>query len=131
MDLTELVATLGICVVVPLAVLTVVYLSRRLQSQERIKAMEQGVNIPFEVADPRERAARTRRWGVVWIAVGLGMILSFAAGALIEQDRDTLMGSALGIIPLLIGGGLLIDYRYRSKELAAEEQVTPPEPAAR
>lgn len=131
MGLPELVAILGICVVVPLAVLTVVYLSRRLQSQERIKAMEQGVNIPFEVADPRERAARTRRWGMVWIAVGLGMILSFAAGALIEQDRDTLMGSALGIIPLLIGGGLLIDYRYRSKELAAEEQVTPPEPAAR
>jgi len=131
MPATEFAVLIGICVVVPLAILTVVYLSRRLQSQERIKAMELGVSIPFEAADPRERAARTRRWGIVWMAVGLGMILSFGAGALIEQDRDVLMASALGLIPMLVGGGLLVDFRYRSKELAAAEPLTSREPVVR
>jgi hypothetical protein len=65
------------------------------------------------------------------MAVGLGMILSFAAISLIEQDRDTLVGSALGLIPLLVGGGLLVDFRYRRKELAAQEQFTPREPVVR
>ena len=102
---------------IPIVALLVVYLTRRLQSQERIKAIEKGVPIPFEPADPKERAARTRRAGIILVAFALGLVIFSVVGARIEQDRDMLIIAGGAAIPLLIGLGLLYDYRLRMKEI--------------
>lgn len=119
--LGEAIAATGL-VAVPVVALLVVYLIRRLQSQERIKAIEKGVPIPFELLDPRERAARTRRWGIALVAGGLGIVIFSLVVVWAERDRDALSAGAFGAIPILIGLGLLYDYRLRSKELDAQQQ---------
>ncbi len=106
---------------VPIAALVVVYLTRRLQSEERMKAIEKGVPIPFEPVEPRERAARTRRWAIVLVALGLGVIVVSVATVAVEHDRDGFILAGFAAIPILIGLGLLVDYRLRMKEIAAEE----------
>lgn len=131
MDVTELIMGLGICVVLPVAALITAYLFRSLTSKERLFAIEKGVDIPFEAINPRERAARSRRWGIVLVALGAGMALAFAMVAAIEGERDALNGSALGVIPALIGAGLLADSRMRLKELDAAEARTGGEPVLR
>ncbi len=106
---------------VPIVALIVMYMMRRLQSEERMKAIEKGVPIPFEPAEPAERAARTRRWGIVLVALGLGMIAMSVTVVAVEHDRDGFIGVGFAAIPILIGLGLLVDYRLRVKEIAAAE----------
>src|SRR5574341_681083 len=120
MPASEAIVLLGVFSV-PIVALIVVYLVRKLHSQERIKAIEKGVPIPFEPQDPRERVARTRRLGIVLVALGLGMIVLFAVVVMVERDRDALIGMGFAAIPILIGLGLLYDYRLRSKEIQAQE----------
>ena len=110
---------------IPIVALVVIYLSRRLKSQERIKAIEKGVPIPFEPADPRERAATVRRWGIVLVALGLGLIVFFVVVAAVRQERHVIAGVGAAAIPIFIGLGLLYDYRLRSKELPTAESTEP------
>jgi Domain of unknown function (DUF6249) len=123
-NVPESIIALGICIILPVSALITAYMFRYLASKERLYAIEKGVNIPFEIVDPRERAARARRWGIILLALGIGMAVAFAIVAAVEGDRDALNGSALGVVPALIGAGLLIDFRMRTKELDAAEAKT-------
>jgi len=109
---------------IPIVAIIIAYLHRRLLSQERLRAIEKGASIPFEISDPRERAAKTRRWGIVLVALALGLAVMFVVIATVERERDALVGVGVAAIPLLIGLGLLYDYRLRSKELAAGPEST-------
>jgi hypothetical protein len=121
MNLPELVFISGICVIVPIAALITALLFRRMSGQERICAIEKGVALPMERVSPKLRAARVRRGGIVLVALGLGVALTFVVGFWVEKDRDMLIAAALGFIPGLIGAGLLIDYRMLRKEIAEEQ----------
>jgi hypothetical protein len=116
----DLVVAFGICVVLPIAGLIIAYLFRRLASEERQRAIEKGVNITFDSTSPRQRAARVRRSGIVLVALGVGIALTFTVGYLVQRDKDMLIAAAFGFIPALIGAGLLIDYRLLRKELNDE-----------
>ncbi|MBI3693351.1 MAG: hypothetical protein HY238_00720 [Acidobacteria bacterium] len=117
MNVTDVAAIVGVFSI-PIVALIVLYLTRRLQSQERIKAIEKGVNIPFEPIDPKERALRTRRAGIILVTFGLGLIIFSVVGARVEQDKDMLIIAGGAAIPLLIGLGLLYDYRLRMREIS-------------
>jgi Domain of unknown function (DUF6249) len=94
------------------------YSVRRLQSRETMLALEKGLPVPFDpVANSARLVARARRTAIVLTSMGVGIILSFALISWIEKNTDVLSASALGIIPLLIGIGLFIDYRLQVKEL--------------
>jgi hypothetical protein len=101
--------------------MTTAYLFRRLSSQERMRAIEKGVAIPSASDSPMQRAARVRRNGIVLLASGIGLALCLVVASLVEGDKDALIGAAFGLIPALIGAGLLIDYRLLRKEMAAEQ----------
>ena len=91
---------------------------RRLQNRERMLALEKGVPVPFDpVTNPARIVARARRTAIILISTGLGVVLCFGVIAWVEREMDALNGSALGIIPLLIGLGLFIDYRLQLNEL--------------
>jgi di/tricarboxylate transporter len=125
----DLVVAFGICVVLPIAGLLTAYLFRRLSSRERMRAIERGVNIPFDSTSPRQRAARVRRLGIVLVALGVGIALTFTVGYLVERDKGMLIAAAFGFIPALIGVGLLIDYRLLRKE-SDDEPAGEPKRAA-
>ena len=46
------------------------------------------------------------------------MILFFVVLAAILRERDVLSGAAVGLIPLAIGVGFMIDARLKARELA-------------
>jgi hypothetical protein len=106
--------------------------SREMQSQERLAAIAKGVPVPptadelailhgRPVTAPRRRYATVRLWGIVLLGAAVGMILFFVALSTILRVREVLSGAALGLIPLGIGLGLLVDASLQEKELKAQE----------
>jgi hypothetical protein len=122
--LPEIIVMLGVLVIIPLVALIVIYLVRHLQTQERLRAIEKGVPVPAILGDPWERAARTRRWGIVLVAGGLGLIPLFAVVS--TTDKDGFVGLAMSAIPIFIGIGLLYEYRLRARDLSARSTAQAP-----
>jgi hypothetical protein len=103
----------------PVAGLVLGYLHRRLESQERIAAIEKG--LPME-PQARDVAARTRRTGIVLVAAGLGIIAGERLLTALEGDMGTHIYLALAIIPIATGIGFLVDYRLQLRDLVREEK---------
>jgi hypothetical protein len=102
--------------------------NREIQSRERLEAIARGVPVPptpEELAimhgrpttDLKRRRANIRLTGVVLLASAVGIILFFVALAAVLQERNVLCGAAVGLIPLAIGGGFLIDTKIQSREI--------------
>jgi hypothetical protein len=108
--------------------------NREIQSQERLAAIAAGVPIPLtaeELAITHGAASKparrsdgrgARRAGIVLISTAFGLVAFFIALAAILQARQVLVGAAVGLIPMLMGVGFLIDARMNARE-AAEEAV--------
>lgn len=101
---------------------------REVEAQERLAAIAAGVPIPptpEELAiihgrpsqDQKRRRANIRTAGIVLLGVAFGLILFFIALAAVLQERDVLCGAAVGLIPLGIGVGFLVDTRIQTREL--------------
>jgi hypothetical protein len=101
---------------------------REIQSRERLEAIARGVPIPptpeelaithgRPTADLRRRRANIRLTGVVLLASAVGLILFFIGLAAVLQERDVLCGAAVGLIPLAIGLGFLIDTKIQTREM--------------
>lgn len=106
-------AVAAVVIVLPTVAMIVAYLFRRLESQERIRAIEQGHLLSFE---PREIALRTRRSGIVMIMAGVGILIGITVAAS-KLGSEVLSGLGFGILPALIGVGLLIDYALQLRRL--------------
>jgi hypothetical protein len=114
--------------------------TREIQSRERLEAIARGVPIPptpeeLAVMHGRpagslsRRRANIRLAGVVLVASAAGIVLFFVALAAVLQQRDVLCGAAVGLVPLAIGVGFLIDTRIQTHEIEesiANPQVPPP-----
>jgi hypothetical protein len=107
---------------------------RRIQSEERMAMVQRGMSAD-EIAtvlkptnkdcdeatktkDPLRSLSNARRAGVVLVSIGAGIILFGLLLAAIERDRETLVVSACGLIPLAIGIGFFVDYGLQKRELA-------------
>lgn len=101
---------------------------REIQSRERLEAIARGVPIPptpeelaithgRPSANLARRRANIRLAGVVLLASAVGIVLFFVALAAILQERDVLCGAAVGLVPLAIGVGFLIDTRIQTHEM--------------
>lgn len=111
------IGTFGVIVLVvwfPTLTLVAVYLFRRLRLEERLKAIEHGRSIIF---DPEVTAARTRRSGIVLVAAGIGVALADAIVTAVFGVEELLAFLALAAVLLLVGLGLLLDYRLQLREL--------------
>ncbi|WP_263381016.1 DUF6249 domain-containing protein [Granulicella paludicola] len=108
--------------------------NREVQSNERLAAIAKGVPIPptpqelailhgKPTADLTRRRANSRLAGIILVCSSIGLMAFFAVLAAILQERDVLSGLAVGLIPLGIGAGFLIDVRIQTKEI--EESITP------
>jgi hypothetical protein len=97
----------------PTITLAAVYLFRRLQSQERLKAIEKGLDLAF---DPVASAASSRKSGIVLIAAGIGIAAATGIVTWVAHDREALVGLALAIVPVVVGVGLLIESRIQRND---------------
>jgi hypothetical protein len=68
--------------------------------------------------DPMQSLRNTRRTAIVLISSGLGLVLFFFVLTLVVREHDVLAGAAVGLIPLAIGVGFLIDYNLQKRDLA-------------
>jgi hypothetical protein len=68
--------------------------------------------------DPMQSLANTRRTAIVLISSGIGLALFFIVLSIIVGQRDVLAGAAVGLIPLAVGAGFLIDYRLQKRDLS-------------
>ena len=104
--------------------------TREIQSQERLAAIAAGQPIPPTLEElaiihggsgrSRSDGRGARRAGIVLLFVGLGLAAFFIALAAILQEREVLCGAAVGLIPMLIGAGFLVDARINAREAAVE-----------
>ena len=102
--------------------------TREIQSQERLAAIAAGVPIPptpeelaiihgKPSADQARRRANIRLAGIVLLGAALGLIAFFIVLAAVLQERNVLCGAAVGLIPLGIGLGFLVDVRIQTREM--------------
>jgi hypothetical protein len=105
-DLTGLVAVVMIFGM-PTAVLGMYtyYRVRKLRTEERLAAIQRGVNIPME--PELSESARSRRAGILLISGAIGYMLAFTILARFEPDA--LMAAAFGAIPFTLGLGYFLD----------------------
>jgi uncharacterized protein DUF6249 len=89
------------------------YRVRKLRTEERLAAMQRGVNVPME-PDLTE-AAHSRRTGILLIAGAVGYMLAFSIIARVEPDA--LIASAFGAIPFTLGLGYLLDSTLIRREV--------------
>ena len=111
--------------------------ARELESQERMAAIAKGLPLPptqaelaltqtpQPVAATHRRRASTRQGGIVLVGVAVGLILFFFALWAVLQERAVLCGAAVGLIPLGIGIGLLIDASIQKREAEAANSTAP------
>jgi len=89
------------------------YFFRRLQQQERLAAIARGADLTY---DPVETLNRTRRSGIVCIALGIGLSMGDVIVAFVARDGQALVGQAVAVVPFAVGIGLLIDHRIGRRE---------------
>jgi uncharacterized membrane protein YidH (DUF202 family) len=70
------------------------------------------------VRDPMQSLANTRRTAIVLISSGVGLALFFVVLSWVVGVREVLSGAAVGLIPLAVGVGFLIDYNLQKRDLS-------------
>jgi hypothetical protein len=106
--------------------------ARQLESMERLAAIEKGLPLPptrAELAQDQPQAPSGKRYanirlsGIVLAFTGVGLMLFFALLAIILRERDVWAGVAVGLIPLAVGAGFLVDARMQKRELEKTTQL--------
>jgi Flp pilus assembly protein TadB len=104
---------------------------QRLKADQRLAMVARGMNADDieklldksssdgkRVSDPLRSLANTRRTAIVLISSGIGLILFFLTLFVVLEEHDVLSGAAIGLIPLAIGVGFVIDYQLQKRDLS-------------
>jgi len=111
--LVAVILSLGI----PIAAMYTYFRIRKLRTEERLAAIARGVEIP--VVPELPPAARSRKAAILLISGALGYMAAFSFIARITGEPDTWAAVALGLIPLAVGVGYLIDFTFVRRESCA------------
>lgn len=101
---------------------------QELRSRERLECIARGMTpppTPEELAltngkpntSLTRRRANIRLSGIVLISTGVGLVVFFIVLSAVLRERDVLCGAAVGLIPVAIGCGFLIDTRIQTREI--------------
>lgn len=99
------------------------YYKQKLISEERLTALAKGLPLPpaehFEaprMRNPKARIQSTRQGAIVTIATGIGLVLFSGILLWVTEERAVLIVGGAGLIPLCIGIGMFIDYRFQLRD---------------
>jgi hypothetical protein len=81
------------------------YRVRKLRTEERLAAMQRGVNIPMEAE--LSETAKSRRYGILLVAGAVGYMMAFTIVGRYEPDAN--IAAAFGAIPFTLGLGYFLD----------------------
>ena len=81
------------------------YRVNKLRTEERLAAIARGVNVPIQVELPP--AARSRRAGILLVAIAIGFATTFSLIARVEPDEW--MAASFAAIPFALGLGFFLD----------------------
>jgi hypothetical protein len=81
------------------------YRVRKLRTEERLAAIQRGVDVPMQLE--LSEWARSRRYGILFIAGAVGYMLAFSI--LARYEYEAMIAAAFGAIPFTLGLGLLLD----------------------
>ena len=97
----------------PVLALVSLYFFRKLHLQQRLLEIERGAHPAID----REAApARARRAGIVCVAAGIGICVGDVIIVAATRDPQAWALQALGIVPIAVGIGLLVDYRLARRD---------------
>ncbi|MDR0711091.1 MAG: DUF6249 domain-containing protein [Prevotellaceae bacterium] len=83
------------------------------------KALEKGMELPpnlFAGEVKPKNPQRAFNAGVICMAIGLGIVLTFAITGVITDRKTALINAALGLIPMLIGVACFVIYVTGKKQ---------------
>jgi hypothetical protein len=112
--------------------------AQEMRSRERLECIARGMTPPptaEELALTQQargpamgslgrRRANLRLTGIILLASSVGIILFFVVLAAILQVRPVLAGAAVGLIPLAMGIGFLIDTKIQTEEITSIEAAS-------
>jgi len=81
------------------------YRVRKLRTDERLAAMQRGVNIPIEAE--LSESAKSRRYGILLVAGAVGYMMAFTIVA--RYEPEAMIAAAFGAIPFTLGLGYFLD----------------------
>jgi hypothetical protein len=81
------------------------YRVRKLRTDERLAAIQRGVNVPMEAE--LSQSAQSRRHGILLVSGAVGYMMAFTILARLEPDA--MMAAAFGAIPFMLGLGYFAD----------------------
>ena len=81
------------------------YRVRKLRTDERLAAMQRGVNVPMEAE--LSESAKSRRYGILLVAGAVGYMMAFTIVA--RYEPDAMIAAAFGAIPFTLGLGYFLD----------------------
>jgi hypothetical protein len=98
---------------------------QRLKAEQRMAMVARGMNaedidklLSTESRPVKDQSiSTTRRIAIVLISTAVGLCLFFLTVAWITREPEVLNGVAIGLIPLAIGIGFLIDYKLQKRDL--------------
>ena len=96
-------------------VFTTDYKKERLKREERMKAIEAGVELPPESTPPPVTPLDYLRKGLVFLGVGLGLVIGGSLFAYKMGDPGIYFFTMAGCVLTLIGAGLVAFYKIQSK----------------
>lgn len=105
------------------------YGTRKLQFEERMAAIAQGLPLPEPVPvlqrekramSLRQRNVNIRLAGILCVAGSIGVAAFFYVLYLVIGQHEILAGAACAIIPFALGAGLLIDATINSRGLESD-----------
>jgi hypothetical protein len=85
--------------------LYIYYRVQKLRSEERLAAIQRGVDVPMEHELPP--AAKSRRHGILCLTSAVGYMIAFSIIA--RYEPDAMVAGAFGAIPFMLGLGFLLD----------------------
>ena len=115
-DVIGLVAVVLTCGI-PLALMYTYYRVRKLRTEERLAALARGAEIPME--PDLSQYARSRRAGILLVSGGVGLIVMFAMISRLLGEPETMVVSAIGVLPLAVGLGYFVDAVLIRRDLKA------------
>jgi hypothetical protein len=100
-------AAVVMALAIPMAVVGMYtfYRVRRLRTDERLAAMQRGVDIPMQ--PDLSESAKSRRYGILLVAGAVGYMMAFTIVA--RYEPDAMIAAAFGAIPFTLGLGYFLD----------------------
>ena len=91
------------------------YRVNKLRTEERLAAINRGVNVPME--PELSQTARSRRAGILLVAGAIGFVTTFSLIARVEPDAW--VAASFGAIPFALGLGYFLDSTLVRRDMRA------------